>query len=172
MSLCRQLDYYPENKHFLVSTRQPSTSTMVFQIMKSNSKIAAINTKKILIGKCVMQYVFSLLFLHWCQKHVTQVICFRPLRKLRSNYYETLTQQISPTIEVWQLVRKVSCLCHWRGDLCLTSFFTAVNDRLSFPVVVHCSWMPKCTVLVKEIFSWFSESNKLGSPLFPVTDVV
>jgi len=80
--------------------RQLATFIMVFQIMESNGKIAAINSKKILIGKSVMQHIFPLLFLHWCQKHVTQVICFRPLTRLRSNYYETLTQQISPTIEV------------------------------------------------------------------------
>lgn len=67
--------------------------------MGSNSKIAAINSNKILMGKSVMQYVFPSLFLHWCQKHVTQVICLRLLTRLRSNYYETLTQQISPTIE-------------------------------------------------------------------------
>lgn len=80
--------------------RQLATLSMVFQIMGNNSEMAAINSNKILIGKSVMQCVFPTPFFFWCQKHVTQVICFRPLTRLRSNYYETLTQQISPTIEV------------------------------------------------------------------------
>lgn len=130
-----QLVYYPGNKCFLVSMRKLATLITVFQIMGSNGKIAAINSNKVVIGKSATQCAFPTLFLYWCQKHVTQVICFRPLTRLRSNYYETLTQQISPTIEVWQLVRKVLCLCLWRGDPCMTSFFTAVNDKLSFSSV-------------------------------------
>lgn len=48
----------------------------------------------------------------------------------------------------------------------MTSFFTAVNDKLPLSSG-SLQLKAQCTVLVKEIFSWFSESNEAGNSFGP-----
>lgn len=118
---------------------------------------------------CLLCNVNSLcILLHWCQKNVSWLICFRPLR-LRNNYYEPLTQQISPTTEVWQLLRKISCLSHWRDDPCVTPFFMAVNDICyPFLLIGFYSWRSKQSMHLKDMRSWYSESNEAEVSFDPI----